>query len=47
MLTLLSGQAEIVFACRTLSINVGFLVTVFAFLKLEKILRLINNFDKF
>ena len=43
MLSLLLWQAEIVFAGRTSSVNVGFSVTVLAFLQLEKFSGLVGK----
>ena len=47
MLTLLLGKAKIVFAGGTLSIYVGFTVAHLAFLKVDKLLRLVDDFDEF
>ena len=47
VLTLLLGKAKIVFAGGTFSVYVGFTVTHLAFLKVDELLRLVNEFDEF
>ena len=47
MLSLFPRQAKVVFAGRTLLVNVGLSVSIFALLQLEKLLRLVGVFDEF
>ena len=47
MLTLFLRQTKVVSAGRTFFVHVGFLVSLFAFLKLDKLLRLVKELDKF
>jgi hypothetical protein len=47
MLTFFLWETKIVLAGRTSSVNVGFTVAYLAFLKVEELLRLIDEFDKF
>ena len=47
MLPLLPGQSKIVLAGRTSFINVGFLVTLFTLLKINKSFWLFNKLDEF
>ncbi|MBR4836073.1 MAG: hypothetical protein IKU99_03580, partial [Clostridia bacterium] len=44
---LLLGKTKIVFAGGALSVYVGFTVAHLAFLKVDELLRLVNEFDKF
>ena len=47
MLTLLLGKTKIVFAGGTFSVYVGFTVAHLAFLKVDELLRLVDDFDEF
>ena len=47
VLALFPRKAKIVFAGGTSSVNVGFIVTHLAFLKVEELLRFVDEFDKF
>ena len=47
MLSLFPRQAKVVFAGRTLFVNVGLSVSILALLQLEKLLRLVGVFDEF
>ena len=47
VLTLLLGKAKIVLAGGTFSVHVGFTVAYLAFLKVDELLRLVDDFDKF
>ena len=47
MFALLFGKSKIVLAGRASSVNVGFTVTHLAFLKVEELLRFIDEFDEF
>lgn len=47
VLTFFLWQTKVVFAGRTLSVNVRFLVAKFTFLQIDKLLRFVGEFDKF
>ena len=47
MLTLLLGKTKIVLAGGALSVYVGFTVAYLAFLKVDELLRLVDDFDEF
>ena len=47
MLALLFRKTKVVLAGGALSVHVGFTVAYLAFLKVDKLLRLIDDFDKF